>query len=89
MFGELVFYRQNYEVFPQEADIFHTNKDYAAENQFSVKTILTKNFEPSVLHHHSELNLEVAWYSVQAIPSEFASTSLYRPANKSEEYNVQ
>lgn len=49
-----IFYRQNDEFFPQEADIFHTNKNYSAETQFSVKTILTKNFQPSVLHHHSE-----------------------------------
>lgn len=61
---------------------------YSAENQFSVKTILTENFEPSVLHHHSEQNLEVAWYIVQAILSEFASTSWYIPPNKSEESDV-
>lgn len=61
-----VFYRQNDKFFPQEAEIFHTNKNCSAENQFSVKSILTKNFEPSVLHHHNEQNLEVAWY-IQAI----------------------
>lgn len=59
-------------------------QDYSVENQFAVKTILTENFEPSVSHHHSEQNLEVAWYTLQAIASKFTCTSCYRPTNKYE-----
>jgi len=41
MFGNL-FFIANDDFSSQEADIFHTNKNYSPENQFSVKTILTE-----------------------------------------------
>lgn len=89
IFGDFFNRQSDYFFSTGSRDIFFTNKHRSAENLFSVKIILTENFEPSVLYHQSEQNLEVAWYSAQAIPSEFTFTSWYRPANKSEEYNFQ
>lgn len=89
------FNRQNYEGFfffffpANEADIFRTNKNYSAENQFSVKTILMENLEPSALHDHSEQILKVVCYRIQAILSKCFSTSLPSPANISYHRRVQ